>query len=840
MERGERETVSNPWPRRILALFGALFFGFLGYVAAFGVLSLNQVGAHLGTGESWLDFDYNPVRVLSDWRLKVSAIVATLLSGVIFYERLMANWRSENSMADTTDINPHKNDQHVTLIEELQRELDWFPDAGAHAPIEMTSLLSHVMLSNKGLKTVEVAKRHKKDGVDSNGEMVYKGQEVRDENGKIVMVKRPLIDEKFGQELMTASGLPLEAKEFRQGYDVRKVPYNPPAPGQEKKAKEAKRSGKGLDKVQRISRDKRPYDTVGEFINADWEIPEYEVQRPAGAYLVDTAPANTMVLAITRAGKGQTIIEPTIDMWTREKRQNNIVVNDPKGELLVKFFVPATVRGYEVVQFNLINVMKTDIYNPLGFAANSAREGDFTKAASLIENIGDVFFPMEGADDPMWPSAANNAFKRTAFGLIDYFLEEEKQLRREAEVTGMSEKVLAQRLDDMWGKVSLYNAYQLFVVLSSKKSTDEEMIKLDEDEAVKEKDFLTLFFDATAKLPTNSMRNLVANTDRSLRAMAGSDKTIASVYGIALTAMSFFTDPTISTLTSGKPSQNFDAQGLSFPRRIGVKFAPEWLKKRPMAGMQAEWTAYKDKNFTEQYDNKKFGHTQLVDRTGWARYYFDGIFPKRRAYIKLEIKNPETRALLKTFYFELELTYKTSLNGKSYIKDPILKKKIVRDGVLREMKQRKDKTFGFSETKVVRRYRNLTEESPVEKQIKVPVFSQKTVNYTERPKAVFFITPPHLMKYAKLILILIKQMVDANFEGSYLTKDTQKPLYKTRYMLDELGNLQSEGNGIPALQTMLSIGLGQEQQFTLILQTLQQLKDVYGVMSLRRRVAAYL
>jgi len=27
---------------------------------------------------------------------------------------------------------------------------------------------------------------------------------------------------------------------------------------------------------------------------------------------------------------------------------------------------------------------------------------------------------------------------------------------------------------------------------------------------------------------------------------------------------------------------------------------------------------------------------------------------------------------------------------------------------------------------------------------------------------------------------------------------------------------------------MLSIGLGQEQQFTLILQTLQQLKDVYG------------
>lgn len=53
-------------------------------------------------------------------------------------------------------------------------------------------------------------------------------------------------------------------------------------------------------------------------------------------------------------------------------------------------------------------------------------------------------------------------------------------------------------------------------------------------------------------------------------------------------------------------------------------------------------------------------------------------------------------------------------------------------------------------------------------------------------------------------------------------------LYKTRFMLDELGNLQSEGHGIQGLQTDLSIGLGQDQQFTLILQTLQQLKDIYG------------
>lgn len=68
-------------------------------------------------------------------------------------------------------------------------------------------------------------------------------------------------------------------------------------------------------------------------------------------------------MAITRAGKGQTIIEPTLDMWTRERNANNMVINDPKGELIVKFYVRGTVRGFQIVQFNLINAMKTDIYN---------------------------------------------------------------------------------------------------------------------------------------------------------------------------------------------------------------------------------------------------------------------------------------------------------------------------------------------------------------------------------------------------------------------------------------------------------------------------------------------
>ena len=50
--------------------------------------------------------------------------------------------------------------------------------------------------------------------------------------------------------------------------------------------------------------------------------------------------------------------------------------------------------------------------------------------------------------------------------------------------------------------------------------------------------------------------------------------------------------------------------------------------------------------------------------------------------------------------------------------------------------------------------------------------------------------------------------------GSKSCENNAFMLYRTRFMLDELGNLQSEGHGIENFQTMLSIGLGQEQQFT--------------------------
>lgn len=767
-------------------------------------------------------------------------VVATLLSGLftflIMYQILMRNLKSQNMLADTSDINQWTNDAIIQGPDRIQKTYDFAPDAGYHFSISPSSILGHYALKNKGLKTFEMAKRYDKNQILPDGTEVFKGDFILDENDEPIMVSVPAMDTEFMEKLFDSAELP-KRKDLRLYYDATKIPYNP--------------GGENRDKLK--------YDTWADVINNDWELPYYEPQRAGGAYIVDTAPVNTMILAITRAGKGQTIIEPMLDIWTREKRQNNVVTNDPKGELLRKFYVKATVRGYTVVQFNLINAMKTDIYNPLGLAAESAREGDFTKTAMYVENIANVFFPVDGADDPVWPNAANNAFKRAAYGLIDFYLEEEKEMRLYAERVGMEPKVLETKLDRMWGKVTLYNAYQLFVQLTSKKlknpaadfakkakagafdslSDDEydEALKKVENEAktweeAPELDLLSLYFNATDRLPRNTMRNLIGNVNNSLRTMAGAEKMMASVYGIALTAMSFFTDPTISTLTSGTPSQNVDMAGISFPRRLGVRFHSDFVKANHLAGLQVKWDAFADENF-EVNLGKAFEHEDLVSREGWARYYFDGIFPEDKAYVRLRLLNPRTGMLVRTFYFMFTKGYQTSLDGSYFMRDPILDERIIKDGILQELKQfkKKDGTIVYRQAKTTFKsdvIKGVLDNETKREKVDVGAIIRMKVGYVEKPKMIFLVTPPHLMKYAKLILILIKQLVDLNFDQSYMTKEDQKPLYKTRFMLDELGNLQSEGHGIDGFNTTLSIGLGQDQQFTLVLQTLQQLLDVYG------------
>lgn len=205
-------------------------------------------------------------------------VLITLIVMLIFFaimeQYMMRNLDAQNLMNDTSDINQYANDQHIQLPEEVQRHYDFFPDVGAHSSVQVSSMLSHVMLANKGIKKVEMPVRAEKDIVDEDGEIeFYEGEIVLDDNDNATYKSLPMMDKEFGDALYEASDVLDDVKCLRKYYDATKIPYNP--------------GNKNRGKVKNC-------ETVADLINNDWVLPDYEPQRPAGAYIVDTEPVNTI------------------------------------------------------------------------------------------------------------------------------------------------------------------------------------------------------------------------------------------------------------------------------------------------------------------------------------------------------------------------------------------------------------------------------------------------------------------------------------------------------------------------------------------------------------------
>ena len=770
-----------------------------------------------------------PALQLFGWKLLIASVMTPVFWIVGYYsaEKYRAKY---NAGLPNIYLNTHENDSHIQMPEEVMEKFDFVPDAGAHHDVAVSTLISHVFLDNTGIKKYKVTQRAEED-IYIDGELEYlKGEALQDGNGKILTKMVPLIDRVHGKQILDNCRIPKSAQSF---YTASKILHNP----------------------KKLNDMRKDFTTVGQMINRTWTLPEYEPARPCGAYIVDTRPANTMVPTITRGYKGQCYIIPFLDVLTRKRNQDNCVCNDPKGELLKEFFVPASKRGMMPIQFNLLMPHKSDVINFLLFPMTAIREGRTTDCSTFIEMLATTFFPEHNSQDGgIWQKGANAVFRRTVYSLMDYFLEDEKNLRRRAEYERWNSAKLQSELDDLMGRVSLYNSKLFFSELASKilpnpakeyavlektkykfLSAAEKMKKKDTAYRLAkfwagkdELDGLTVYMNATRALPRNRIRQLIVDAHNTLSSTGSADKMLSSYYGIAIASLSYFDDPIVAKLTSGSPSQNFDIDALSFPRLIRVRIDSDFLRNRHWIGMKTTWDAYSDPDFKNCL-GKDFHHIGSIDEMGWTSYAFKGCFPTDTAYLKLTVTNMENSMLQKTFYFRFDKSYQKTLDKKRFVKDKITGEKIIKNGILTELAEYDGKIrSGVDLFKTTRIARNDVTGQMEACRVHAPIICQNTVRYTEKAKMIFLVTPPHMGHYAKLLLIILNQITNMNFSEAYKTKRNQKPNLSTYYMLDELANLKSDGHGIENFDTKLSIGLGQGQYYTSIIQTLQQLKDVYG------------
>lgn len=729
------------------------------------------------------------------WKIYLLLLFAIPIAYAIAYKKFHAIWFNNNAMYLTEDIQEYTNDSYVRTIDHLTQELDVAPDVGLGFDGHVSTLMGHMMVSNKGIKKIDVPV------YDPNVDGFVK----RDENGDIVTKKMPMFNESLADTLFQMSGVP---QEYRISYDATDYDFN----------RKLTRKEGGDGKKRAGSYGRKEYDKLSDYINGEFYTLDTETERPAGVYFYDSRPVNTILIAITRGGKGQTYIEPAFDVWTREKKKWNIFTTDPKGELLAKFYYSATVRGMDVVQFNLMNPNLTNVFNPLANAIQEFRRDNINKGTALIDSIVDTLFPENGE---IWNPAAGNMFRRAVYLLFDYFIEQEKYIRYVGYRDHVPQEVIDQEIDTLYSKVTMYNVYDLIGDLAAKVSKDVDFINIDENAPkVAEKDLLTLVFDAMAMLPTNSLRSLAITANNAIKQIAGAQQTIAGIYATLLTGLSAYADPTTIALMSGSLSESFDVTGLGFPRRFGIQFDEAYVKKFRITGELGKWTVYRDKDFTDQYEGDAYTHEERIASSNWIWGHFAGIFDQEETYVKLTIESNGTIA--KEFFFKFVKGYKT-FDNITYVINPITKDKIISGGVLIELdpETKEPKVSEFRSQQI-----NYVTQSY--QSMNTPIITSNQVFYSERPKFIFAITPPHLQQYQKHILIIIKQIIDEIYANSYVTKSTRKPIIGTRLMLEEFGNIRSGENGIPNIDTITSIALGQDVQITFVLQSFQQLRSVYG------------
>lgn len=761
------------------------------------------------------------------WLVIPALLVATLASVSLGKQAAKRVAKMDDS-AMQTDVN----DAWIWSVGEMIEQYAVIADLGMHSrTTPVSSIVGHIYLKNKGLKMINMAKH------DKTGSIIY------DEEGNVVREKVPLIDNENIRMTLDQQGLKeLDLKDML--IDATKFDYD--------------------EKDGRIR-------SLADAINEDWFMPDYEFLRPMGAYFVETNAIHTLVLSMTRGNKTQLVTLATVDAWRRDNTLWNLLTNDPKGEMQMASYQLLQRAGYDVVPFSLTHADKSVRYNPLQMVIEDVRRGRMPSASTELSNLSSTFFPSTGGDD-FWISTARSVFQMMTYQLMNYMVDEERRAIKlyqsyksgshvvdQLESLGNkvrpllhTQSALDRYVDDLWGKVSMNSMYQMIAQLDILKMSDSIAAASDvkyswvsgseDHETPEEASGLDIMAAAMRELPDNAIRRNFKGPDTMISIAAKSDATVGSIYATALNNMNFFVQETIKKLTTVSPKNGLNILDFPFPRRFSVRLNSLVMSRLHLARRRFRATLYKDPFFTKPYGNKKHDTIDdgAVESSGWIDFWFQKIpRPKtKQFYIQIEILDNSEENVVVTLRFAIDKGYFLTEDGSHYILDPITHKPIIKDGTAFEVKpmRREDalvlKKAGKAIKMTQRRNAYVSTKRIRDNQRQVidePIVAQTMFNYTEKPKALFLSIPPQIEEQAKLALVLIDSVFNTSMGKGYEVRgDTQKPDYGTRYMLEELGNLKSDGAGIQGFDSKLSIGLSANQQMTMVFQGMHQISSVYG------------
>lgn len=128
------------------------------------------------------------------------------------------------------------------------------------------------------------------------------------------------------------------------------------------------------------------------------------VAREDDKIFIDDSPVNNLIIGISRSGKGEMFIFPTIDIYSRAEEKSSMVINDPKLELCAASMDTLKARGYEVHVLNLVDPLLSMGYNPLTAIVEEYKSGDEAAAEELCAALCYSIFngSTDSSDGTFW------------------------------------------------------------------------------------------------------------------------------------------------------------------------------------------------------------------------------------------------------------------------------------------------------------------------------------------------------------------------------------------------------------------------------------------------------
>ena len=178
------------------------------------------------------------------------------------------------------------------------------------------------------------------------------------------------------------------------------------------------------------------------------EIPDRETTRNKGGFdgaggtiiyrignklYIDQSATNNLIIGITRSGKGEMFVYPSIDVYSRAKEKTSLVITDPKLELYKSSKRTLEERGYDVYLLNLDDPLHSMGFNPLEQIKEEYLKKNYAEAELLAQSFSfSIFNPNSPTNtDAFWQDTASSLLTAMILAHVQDCIEEDEIINSE-------------------------------------------------------------------------------------------------------------------------------------------------------------------------------------------------------------------------------------------------------------------------------------------------------------------------------------------------------------------------------------------------------------------------